>query len=365
MRVIAVANQKGGCGKTTTSINLAACLAHLGKQTLLVDLDPQGHSTCGLGVQLEKGALTLYDLLGFREALRPSVMPILKQVNSCLYLLPSDGVLNALEEDLANSPDRDKRLKRELDILERENPDFEYVILDCPPNLGVLTFNALEAADDLIIPIEPSFFSLHGLAKISETIQHLQIFRETRLNVYALLTLFDSDTTFGQEIYEEVLAHFQDQLLRTVIHNAIVLKEASSAGQSIVEYAPESSAFRDYFHLAVEYLKRDWQRRFPMNELGWKNILHRHYGPRSVLGGVLFQAINEKAEIVEIAGDFNQWIPEAMQKRPNGLWQKVIPIHPGKYRYKFIVDGEWQIDPYQPVQRQNEYGTVDSYLELV
>ncbi len=135
---------------------------------------------------------------------------------------------------------------------------------------------------------------------------------------------------------------------------------------TIVQYDQNSLAFRDYFNLAVEYLERECDRILPENELGWDNLLAHRFGPRRVMGGILFQFFSENARWVEMAGDFNNWVPEPLVRRDEqGLWQKVIPITKGIFRYKFIVDGEWQIDPDYPVHRENAYGTLDSYLELV
>ncbi len=365
MRIIAVANQKGGCGKTTTSINFAACLAHLQKKVLLVDLDPQGHSTCGLGVQGEKCRYTLYDLFKGEEGLSPSFSQVLVEIHSNLYVLPSYGILASIEEELVNLPERHERLAKIFQGLAQEKFDFDFVVIDCPPNLGLLTFNALEACDQIMIPIEPSFFSLHGLAKISETLKKLNRERERPIDIYALLTLFDSHTCFAKEVYEEVRGHFQERLFKTIIHDSVILREAAGAGQSIVQYDPKSSAFYDYCNLAVEYLEKEWDRCLPEKGLGWKNVFHRHYGPRRVMGGTLFQFASRNARGVEIAGDFNQWIPEPLASGDReGIWQIVLPITSGTYRYKFIVDGEWQVDPYHPLQKQNNYGTLDSFLEL-
>ena len=366
MRVIAVANQKGGCGKTTTSINFAASLAFLQKKILLIDLDPQGHSTCGLGIRPQGRKISIYDLLNPRLSAAVEIEKLLLPVEKNLFLIPSYEILFGLEEELANLPQKELFLKQALKRLEQQIPDFDYVVLDCPPNLGVLTYNALEAADDIIIPVEPSFFSLHGLAKISETLKTMNQNRSWPIAIHALLTIFDARTCFAKEVYEEVKNHFKDNLFKTIIHESVLFKEAAGAGQSIVQYDENSGAFRDYFNLAVEYLEREWDRVLPPKELGWQQVLEDYYGPKRVSGGILFQAFTKNARTVEIAGDFNGWIPEPLvHRQPSGLWQKVVPITRGTYRYKFIVDGEWQLDPYQPVQQQNDFGTFDSFLELV
>jgi len=367
LRVLAVANQKGGCGKTTTCINLAASLAYLKKKVLLIDLDPQGHTTCGLGIDAANLPFTIYDLMKSDQESRPRLSQALWALNSHLDLLGADTSLSGLEEDLANVSDREKRLFHEVILKLRIQKQYDYVILDCPPNLGVLTYNALDTADEILIPIEPSFFSLHGLAKISETIQRFNTKRRSPLHVHALLTIFDSRTCFAKEVYDEVRRHFQQKLFRTIIHESVILKEAASAGKSVVEYAPDSQAFQDYFNLALEYLGREWDLLLPSEELGWGNVLKNRYGPKRVIGGVLFQCNSPFASSVEIAGDFNNWIPEGLARAsaPAGLWHKVIPIESGEFRYKFIVDGEWQVDPGHPQVKENTYGTYDSYLKVV
>ncbi len=365
MRVIAVANQKGGCGKTTTSINFAACLAFLSKKILLIDLDPQGHSTCGLGIKAEDLRYTLYDLLSPTLDKKPDLNDVLVEINSNLFLLPSFVNLSAVEEELAHIPERDKRLKHLIDWYVRSEYAFDYIIMDCPPNLGVLTFNALDAAEEVIIPIEPSFFSLHGLAKISETLNQVGQRRGAGLEVRALLSIFDSRTRFAKDIYDEVKEHFENRVFKSIIHESVILKEAAGAGQSIVQYDPQSSAFQDFFRLAVEYLEKEWERQLPRWELGWQNYICNKYGPRRVIGGVLFQFLAEKARAVEIAGDFNNWVPESLWFREEeGIWQKIVPVSEGAYRYKFIVDGEWQMDPYHQDRKENAYGSYDSFLNL-
>lgn len=363
MRVIAIVNHKGGCGKTTTSINLSACLAHLGKKVLLIDVDPQGHSSCGLRIRAESLRYTLYDLLSPTHR-RPIPLDDIRQpINAFFHIIPSYGILNAIEEELVLLPDNVQYLKKKLRWLIEDPEEYDYVLLDCPPHLGLLTFNALEACDEVIIPIEPSYFSLHGLAKIIETLKALNQRRVHPIEIHALLTLFNSETSFAKEVYDNIKTHFQERLFHAIIHENVLLKEAASAGESILVYAPESAACSDYLHLAKEYLERELARVLPASELGWQKVLDNRFGPRKVPGGILFQAYNLTAKDVELAGDFNHWIPEPLIRRTEeGLWQKVIPVLKGHYRYKFIIDGEWQLDPYQSEQRSNAFGTTDSFL---
>lgn len=363
MRVIAIANLKGGCGKTTTSINFAACLALLHKKVLLVDMDPQGHSTCGLGIREQEAPLSVYDLLTHRTSVL-DVSQMVRRVEENLYVLPAYTHLGDIENEMAGIPGTEKRLRSQLQWIESQGANYDFVILDCSPSLGNLTWNALEAADELVIPIEPSFFSLHGLAKMSETVSVLNQRRLNPVELNALLTIFDSRTCFGKEVYEEVKKFFKDKLFKSIIHESVLLKEAASAGKSIVQYDRSSGAFRDYFNLAVEYLERQWDRVLPPKKLGWDQVMQNHLGPRKVHGGILFQTVSKNARTVELAGDFNHWVPEPMIRRQDGLWQKIVPITAGTYRYKYIVDGEWQVDPFQPAHQPNSYGTMDSFINL-
>ncbi len=365
LRVIAVANQKGGCGKTTTSVNFSAALGLLQKKVLLIDLDPQGHVACGLGMKLTEDRPTLYELLSPLLPVVTSLDEAIVNIDSHLDVIPSHFNLSSLEEEFHFLPNQHARLRLLVERIQRERPGYDFIVLDCPPNIGALTWNGLHSSDEVLIPVEPSFFSLHGLGKISETLQKTQDLSARKVQIHALMTMYDPDMTLAQEIYDEVCAHFEDKLFKTKIHWDVQLKEAAAVGKSIIHYAPESKAFRDYLNLAVEYLERDWDRRLPKRELGWSQVLKHHYGPRVLSDGILFQFHNKGAHSVEIAGDFNHWIPEALVARSEGLWQKVIPAKGTKFRYKYIVDGEWQIDPHHEEKRDNEFGGVDSYLEIL
>jgi len=364
LRIVAIANQKGGCGKTTTSINLAAGLAHLNRKTLLVDFDPQGHSTCGLGVSAEELPNTLYDLLRSGEGRRPSISEVMVDLEPNLSLLPTYVVLSKIEEEYAQRQDFEGVLARALDIPWLEQQGVEFILIDCPPNLGKLTYSAFESASDVLIPIEPSFFSLHGLAKISETLELVKSRRILSLEIHALMTLFDGDSGFAKEVHDNIYKNFGSRLLKTVIHTHSLMKECSAAGQSILQYAPESSPAKDYMELALEFLDRmDGHKRG--SELSSDAETRMRFGPKRVIGGMMFQYYNPVASRVQIAGDFSGWIPVPLfQRSTDGVWQIVVPITSGHYRYKFIVDGDWLMDPAHPFQMKNNFGSFDSYVEL-
>lgn len=365
IRVVAIANQKGGCGKTTTTINLGACLARLNQRVLLVDLDPQAHTTVGLGFLPEKLDTSLHHLLCPEEDKKLSWEEVVLRLNPYLFLLPGDLRLYQFEEIFSSLPQREKQLKYLL-LFSLPRPDpFDFILIDCPPNLGLLTLNALEAAQEVIIPIEPSFFSLHGLAKISETLHRLGAKRSHVHQTNALLTLFEERNGFSQEVYEEVKKHFQDRLFETVIHENVTLREAAGAGLSIADFDPQSIGYRDYMSLATEILERGCRPVSADNSVHSSGLLKGSLGPRKVSGGVLFQYLAPQAKQVLVAGDFNQWVGEPLMRRNgDGLWQRVILLRQGGYHYKFLIDGEWELDPGAPSQKENSYGRRDSYIEI-
>lgn len=366
MRTIAIANQKGGCGKTTTAINLSASLAFLRKKVLLIDLDPQGHATCGLGIKAELLDRTAYDL--FQDN-APLIADLILPVNDFLSLIPCHVGLSRVEHEWAQKPEAPWQLSKRLKEL--ANP-YDYVLIDSPPNLGVLTLNALTAADEIIVPIEPSFFSLHGLAKIFETIDGLSRLGAKSFRVHALLTRFEKRVRLAQEIKEEVQKHFKEGLFANVIDENIRLREAAAGGKSIVDFDRNSRGFQNYMALATEVIEcglNGTEIRTPAvsdepDEVKFPIVLD--YRPRKALGGILFSYLNPAATSVFLAGDFNRWIAEPLilVNPEKGLWQKVVPADLGTHRYKFLVDDEWRADPYNSETAPNSHGGMDSVIRV-
>jgi chromosome partitioning protein len=250
MRTIALINQKGGCGKTTCSINLAACLAHLQQRTLLIDMDPQGHCAVGLAVpdaQIEK---SVYDILRIHAG-NATLKDITWQIASNFDLAPSTISLAALETELHGMPGRQDRLS---DALSRIAGDYDYCIIDCPPNVGLLTFNAMRAASDIIIPVETGFFSLHGLSKQLELLEQLKKQCHQDLTIRILATLYDIRTKLAREVLAELREQFGGLLMEATINFNTKLKEAASFGQPITEYDGASKGFKDFLKLARELM---------------------------------------------------------------------------------------------------------------
>ena len=257
-KVISLVNQKGGVGKTTTSINLAASLGKLGKKSLLVDLDPQGNCTTGWGVNKGNIKYSIYDVLnGTVEAKKA----IVKTGFTLLSIIPATINLAGLDIELLEKGYQNAAFKKNEQLrnaLEPIKDNYDFIIIDCPPSLGLLTTNALVASDSVIIPVQCEFFALEGITQLLNTI----IMTQTRLNPNlkiegVLLTLLDSRTNLGLEVVEEVRKFFKDKVFNTIIPRLIRLVEAPSHGEPINEYDPTSRAAEAYMNLAKEVIDRD------------------------------------------------------------------------------------------------------------
>jgi chromosome partitioning protein len=353
MRTISIANQKGGCGKTTTAVNLAACLAAKGRRTLLADLDPQGHATLALGVAHEGLDGSMYEVLARAKRLDEVILG----VGEHLDLAPAEVRLSAIEQQLAGVEGREHRLIEALGSL---GPDrYQYVIVDCPPSVGLLTFNALVASNELIVPIEGSFFSLHGLGKLLETVELVREHTGHDIEVRALATIFERRTRLAREVLEEVRRHFGDRCFYTRVHRTVRLREAAGFGQTILDYSPASVGAEDHMSLASEVLlheaKLDTKKVFRLfNEVLMPQVEGEH---------VRFFYENDEAAAVQLAGTFNDWRPEPCDKR-DGAWQRELSLAPGTYQYRFVVDGHWLADPRNPVKVADAFGGHNSVFEI-
>lgn len=246
--VIAVLNQKGGVGKTTTTINLAAYLAK-NYSVLVVDLDPQGNTTSGLGIEKQALSSTLYDVLFSKAELNQTILKVGKDN---LFLLPSNAQLANAEVDLVSTPNREQCLKRLVSEL-----DYDFILIDCPPALGLLTVNALTAATDVLIPVQAEYYALEGLGQLLEVIQQVHVALNPSLNLIGVLvTLYDSRTGLSSQVKAELSKHFGDKVFQTVIPRNVRLAEAPSYGKTIIEHDKWSKGARAYKSLAKELEKR-------------------------------------------------------------------------------------------------------------
>jgi chromosome partitioning protein len=357
MRTIAVVNQKGGCGKTITSINLSAFLALAGRRVLVVDMDPQGHTTLGLSPGAPAALRSMYDvLLGETRRPQTNLLDIIRSVGDHLDLAPSDILLSAIPEALAGVSGREDILSRAfVDLGDR----YDYVIVDCPPNVGLLTFNALKACNEALIPMDPSFFSLHGIGKLFETFQLLE--RETGHHVSprVLVTLYSGRAAFVKAVVDEVHRHLAGEHFTTVVRQSVKLAEAASHGVPVSAYAKRSVGFEDYQALANEVMQQ---------EAGMGMLVETAPAASpATLEPILFTFTLEAPDAVrvQLAGEFNGWTPEGSEMESVGqVWKKTLKLAPGRYRYRYVIDGEWQKDPQNAVVEQSPYGGQDSVLVL-
>ncbi len=251
-RVIAIANQKGGVGKTTTTVNLGASLAVAEKRTLLIDIDPQGNSTTGLGIDRSKLTQSIYEVL---IGSRPLLTVLCQTELPFLRVAPATRDLIGAEIELVTEQSREQRLKQALQPVQEE---FDYILLDCPPSLGILTLNALTAADSLIVPLQCEYYALEGLTSLLETLKVVQKGINTSLYLEGiLLTMFDGRSRLSEQVAEEVRQHFPDRLFQTVIHRNVRLSESPSHGKPVLLYDVRSTGAQSYLQLAKEIMRRE------------------------------------------------------------------------------------------------------------
>ena len=248
-KIIAITNQKGGVGKTTTSVNLGACLASLGKRVLLVDIDPQGNTTSGIGINKADVENCIYDILindvHPRDAIVPTNIP-------GLNIIPATIQLAGAEIEMVSTISREVRLKKALHQVKQ---DYDYILIDCPPSLGLLTINSLTASDSVLIPIQCEYYALEGLSQLLNTVRLVQKHLNTTLQIEGvLLTMFDARTNLGIQVIEEVKKYFQQKVYQTIIPRNVRLSEAPSHGQAIITYDPRSKGAEVYLELAKEVI---------------------------------------------------------------------------------------------------------------
>jgi chromosome partitioning protein len=490
MRTIAVVNQKGGCGKTTVSINLAAGLAELGKKTLLVDMDPQSHCAVGLAVPEEQIEQSIYDVLISKSRNEPiKLSEILWQINERFDLAPASIDLSAFEQQMAGIAERECCLAK---ALEEAKGSFDYVIIDCPPAVGLLTFNALRSATDVIVPVETGYFALHGLSRQLETLSILCERCGHKIIVKVLASMYDIRTKMAREIIAELRSCFGEKMFKTIVNFNTKIKEAASFGQPILEYDPASKGRSDFRALADEVISSETmqQRKELVNSLSaqlesisssadellrstkqspaakkpleaappaekqpvvslpnpsvpvavtargeqsrttlskplptttsipspkpasvvgatvsthvamvsqtaakptvsaqpikttvpepkaeqktqkhltTEEKLSDYYGVSQINDAVVFVTLYPRAAKVQIAGDFNNWRPEKAEMSKvgeSGVWQAKLKLPPGKHQYRFVVDGQWQQDPYNEKSELNPFGGLNSVIDV-
>lgn len=347
MKTIAIANQKGGCGKTTTAVNVSAALAAMGKRVLLIDLDPQAHASFALRKSIRPSGGFIYDVLTDNPERKRDLGSCITNSSLNLDMVPASIELSTLEQELKEKDGAVSQLRKALSPC---HSAYDCVLVDCPPSLGFLTFNALRAADRVVIPIDMSPFTLVGVGKLLGMIELLGTKLGHFPEVNALATLFDKRTTYSGEILNEVRGYFGERMLRTVVRQNVALKRAVSEGVSIIAFDRTSAGAKDYDALSGEILK-----------------LEPIYSLEPNVGDIAFTIEAPAARDVYVVGDFNDWrIADECRllNRGNAWWEKRMKLARGRHRYQFVVDGEWMTDSKNGERERNVFGTFDSIVTI-
>lgn len=379
MRVIAIFNHKGGCGKTTTAINLAATLAAPKRRVLLVDLDPQAHATVGCGVREDEVELSTWHVMRADDSdPTPVGLPdIAWEILDGFYLAPASVGLASLEQALAGVEGRETRLKRALEPAAKL---YDVVLVDCGPGLGLLSMNAIMAATEVLVPVDLGFFSLYGLARTLETVD--MVFSRTGREpaVRILATMYDTRARSMRRTLATLRDQHGPRVLETVIRSHMGLREAAAMGSPIAEFRPGSRGHEDYRALAQELLSAGLQLEY--EEMARQEVRQRHteeqavnekiemvYGAIPTEDGVRFVCHAPGATRVQVAGDFNQWSTggaesEMVATDEADVWIREFRIPSGRYAYRLIIDGRWTSDPANPYVESNPYGELNSVVEI-
>jgi len=340
-------------------------------------LDPQAHATFGLRAKSPAADKSVYYALTDNPAKKRSLESCIASVSRDFDIVPSNIQLNTLEQELKDREDAVSGLHR---ILSAFPSTYQYVIIDCPPSLGFLTFNALRAADEVIVPIDMSAFSLMGVGKLLGMIELIQMKIGHAPRVNALATLFDKRTKYSQSVLDEIRSFFGDRVLQTVIRLNVTLKRAVSEGVSVIEFDKTSNGAQDYTALSGEILRlddaEDAQRPvqsfvpIPVPEKwesvsGFQEEVEKSFGPGIKEVTVTIEAPTAKE--IYIVGDFNDWKindESRLSRDESGCWEKRMGLPQGRYRYQFVVDGKWTLDSKNPDREPNSFGTFDSIMKI-
>jgi chromosome partitioning protein len=340
MKIISIVNQKGGCGKTVVATNLATALSKKSYQVLLIDLDPQGHSTFSLRGKVKFTIADILERISQRQNL-PQYEEISISIMDKLHLIPSSLGLASLEYKLSSHPEKLSLLSSFLKN-EKGINNFDYIILDCPPNLGILTLNALIASNYSIIPLLACELSIKGIEMLKNIFIMIKEFKGTCPAPFYLINQVDRRTKFCREFIEKTRNQLGNLLLNTIIRTNIHIREAIYHGESIFNYKPKSRGAKDFMDLAEEIEKLT-------TNLTWASLF---------LKGKDF-------EEVYVVGDFNDWRKEEnykLKRIGTDIWGINLPLEKGKYRYKFLTQEKWLTDPHNKLTEDDPFGGKNSLL---
>jgi chromosome partitioning protein len=329
----------------------------MGQRVLVVDIDPQSHATNALGININDLAHSIYNVMTDAPENSAKIEKAILEIEENLHLAPSHILMTTLEQELGDKPDAVLKLHNAISEV---SEFYDYIIIDCPPNLGFLTFNGLRAADMTIIPVESSSFSFRGVSRLLSMIELVKTRLHHEPEVRTLLTMFDKRTKFSRKILFEMQRRFSDNLCETRIRINIALREAADSGKTIFSYDRNSKGAQDYMSLAQEVVA----------DVNREKINRFFKGAEELLNKCLsrdrrFSIFAPSASEVYVAGDFNEWQIDdnsRLNRNGEGKWERTFFMPPGKHRYKFFVDGNWYTDPENPVTEGNPFGGLDSVL---
>ena len=386
MKIITIANQKGGCGKTTTAINLASTLGFNGQRTLLIDLDPQAHATLGLNID---DSNSLYNVISRLTPRKLKIKDIIKRVDKNFDIVPSNVLLGTLEQELTDEIGRELKLTEAIGEIKNL---YDYILIDCPPSLGFLTVNSIRASNEVIIPVETSRFSMQGVDHLTDIVNLIRERLNHPVGSRVLITMFDSRLRHSFSMLAKMKEKFGKLLFDTIVHVNVKLKESAVMGEAVLKYDKYCRGSKDYLSLAREILTNDRvEVKIP------EPAVRQETAPREVVREAIREAVAEEvyepsarmqelvekttaefvasahfvlkaptAQSVYVTGSFNDWSLDenCRMTNVNGTWDLKMPLKPGTYKYQFIVDGKWQEDPDNKATERNSFGDINSLIEV-
>ncbi|MCK4883161.1 MAG: AAA family ATPase [Candidatus Omnitrophica bacterium] len=403
MKIISIANQKGGCGKTTTAINLAAALGLNKKKVLLIDLDAQAHASLGLDIESQD---SVYNVISNLTPRKLKLENIIKRVEDTFDIAPSNILVGTLEQELADEIGRELKL---LEIIKPIKDQYDYILIDCPPSLGILTINSIRVSDEVIIPVETSRFSLQGVDHLMDIINLVKDRLGHEVKCRVLITMFDSRLRHSFSMLETFRKKFGSLLFDTIIHINVKLKESAVCGKPVAFFDKYSRGSKDYHTLSKEMIlinKQEGEEESPVPEE--QEALAEQEAPvetettpqeTPITEEVVLEPTEDRelslepfsermqetvaeeaqefsttrfvidapgAKSVYVTGSFNDWSLDdgCRLKEMDGQWEVYIPLKAGFYKYQFIVDGVWKEDPNNSRRERNSFGDINSLIEV-